>query len=307
MNHETNHETDNEVHNDDMPVGRILNRRELLALVGAAGIVTLVGCGGGSSTTSTTGATGTTSTTTSGVTSTGAASETGSGGTTTTSGGSGTTSSGSMNVVVTPAVTEGPFFVDENLNRSNLVTGTTRASVINGLPLILNVSAYTISNSVATPLSGAHIDIWHADAIGTYSDESNGGIQSENTKGQTWLRGYQVTDANGAVSVTTIYPGWYQGRAIHIHFKVRTYDASGNKTHEFTSQFFIDDTLSDTVLANAPYNTRGTRQVRNANDSVYSAKETDGTTVGSHLMLTLTKNSSGSGYTGAFSIGLVLS
>lgn len=303
MNHEINHEPDN----DDMPVGRILNRRELLALVGAAGIVTLVGCGGGSSTTSTTGATGTTSTTTSGVTSTGAASETGSGGTTTTSGGSGTTSSGSMNVVVTPAVTEGPFFVDENLNRSNLVTGTTRASVINGLPLILNVGAYTITNNVATPLSGAHIDIWHADAIGTYSDESNGGIQSENTKGQTWLRGYQVTDANGAVSVTTIYPGWYQGRAIHIHFKVRTYDASGNKTHEFTSQFFIDDTLSDTVLANAPYNTRGTRQVRNANDSVYSAKETDGTTVGSHLMLTLTKNSSGSGYTGTFSIGLVLS
>ena len=299
-----NNPHDSDLHDDDKPVGHILNRRELLALVGATGFITIVGCGGGSSTTS---ATGTSATSTSGVTSTGAASETSSSGTTTTAGGSGTTTSGSMNVVVTPAVTEGPFFVDENLNRSNLVTGTTRASVINGLPLVLNLGVYTVANSIATPLSGAHVDIWHADGVGTYSDESSGNIQSESTTGQTWLRGYQVTDTNGAVSFTTIYPGWYQGRAVHIHFKVRTYDASGNKTHEFTSQLFFDDTLSDTVLANSPYNTRGTRQVRNANDSVYTAAETDGTTVGSHLLLPLTKATSGTGYTGAFNIGLAFS
>ena len=307
MNHETNHETDHEVHDDDMPVGRILNRRELLALVGAAGIVTLVGCGGGSSTTSATGTTGTTSTTTSGVTSAGAAGETITSGTTTTSGGSGTTASGNMNVVVTPAVTEGPFFVDENLNRSDLVSNTTRISVVNGLPLTLQAAVYTISGSVATPLSGAHVDIWHCDTKGTYSDESASQLQTESTKGQTWLRGYQVTDANGAVGFSTIYPIYYNGRTAHIHFKIRTYDTSGNKTHEFTSQFFFDDTISDTVFASVPYNTTTIQRTRNANDSVYSAKETDGTTVGSHLMLTLTKNSSGSGYTGTFSIGLVLS
>ena len=287
-----------EIEDDDKPVGHILNRRELLALLGVTGLVTIVGCGSGSGTTTTA------TTSTSGVTATGAASETSTTGTTTTTGSSGTTTTGSVNVVATPAVTEGPFFVDENLNRSNLVTGTTRASVVNGLPLILNIGVYTISSGVATPLSGAHVDIWHADAIGTYSDEANDSIQSESTKGQTWLRGYQVTDASGMVSFTTIYPGWYQGRTVHIHFKVRTYDASGNKTHEFTSQLFFDATLSDTVLANTPYNTRGTRQVRNMSDGIFTAKETDGTTVGSHLTLSLAQVSGGSDYTGTFNIGL---
>ena len=292
-----------ERHDDDQPVGRILNRRELLALVGATGLITIVGCGGGSSTAST----GTTSTSASGVTSTGAASETGSSGTTTTSGGSGTTFSGNMNIVVTPAVTEGPFFVDEGLNRSDLVAGTTRVSVVNGLPLTLQVAVYTISGNTATPLAGAHVDIWHCDTKGTYSDESAGQLQTESTKGQNWLRGYQVTDANGAVAYSTIYPSYYNGRAAHIHFKARTYDASGNKTHEFTSQFFFDDTISTTVFANAPYNTTTTQRTTNATDNVYSPKETDGTTVGSHLLLTLTKNSSGTGYIGTFSIGVVLS
>ncbi len=294
--------------NDDIPVGRVLTRREAMGLLGVSGLVLLAGCGGGSGAVSTTGATttGTTSTAT-GVTSAGAVGETSGTTTTSTATGTTTTSGGTVNLVATPAVTEGPFFVDENLNRSALATGTTRTSVINGLPLALSVSVYTLASGVATPLTGAHVDIWHADGAGTYSDEASGGIQSENTKGQTWLRGYQVTDASGAASFTTIYPGWYQGRTVHIHFKVRTYNASGNTTHEFTSQLFVDDTLSDTVLANAPYNTRGTRQTRNANDSVYSATESDETTVGSHLMLTLAKNTTGTGYTGAFNIALVLS
>ena len=290
---------------DDLPVGRVLSRREAMGLLGLSGLVLLVGCGGGSGAVTST--TGTSATGTTGVTSAGAAAETS--GATTTSAASGTTTTSggtTLNLVATPAVTEGPFFVDENLNRSDLIAGSARASVANGTPLALKVTVYTLSGSAATPLSGAHVDIWHADAIGTYSDEASGGIQSENTKGQTWLRGYQVTDATGAASFNTIYPGWYQGRAVHIHFKVRAYSASSQVTREFTSQLFTDDTLSDTALSVAPYNTRGTRQVRNANDSVYSAKEADGTTVGSHLMLTLAKNASGTGYAGAFNIALVL-
>src|SRR5205807_2237691 len=82
--------------------------------------------------------------------------------------------------------TEGPYFVDENLNRSDLTAGTSRASVVNGLPLALQLKVYQVSGSAVTPVSGAHVDIWHADALGVYSDEA---VQS--TYGETWLRGFQ--------------------------------------------------------------------------------------------------------------------
>ena len=298
-------DTPAEIDEDDKTIGHIWSRRELIAALGGTGLAALLlaGCGSGSgsgsvATTSTTGST----TGTSGVTPTGGASET-TGTTTTTTTTTGTTTTSAMDIVATPAVTEGPFFVDEKLNRSDLIAGTTRASVANGVPLALQVNVFTISGGVATPLSGATVDVWHADAVGSYSDEASGQIQRENTSGQTWLRGYQVSDISGAATFGTIYPGWYQGRTTHIHFKVRTYSADGTKTHEFTSQLFFDDTLSDAIFANAPYNGRGTRGVRNANDNVYTVKQTDGTTAGSHLLLALAQ--SGTGYTGTFNIGLV--
>lgn len=142
--------------------------------------------------------------------------------------------------------------------------------------------------------------MWHADASGAYSDENNGGIQSENTVGQTWLRGYQVTGADGKATFQTIYPGWYQGRTIHIHFKVRRYSASGSETYEFTSQLFMDDSLNDTVMGNPLYNTRGTRSVYNSTDNIYSNRQADGTTVGSDLTLNITR--SDEGYVGTFAV-----
>jgi protocatechuate 3,4-dioxygenase beta subunit len=214
-------------------------------------------------------------------------------------------SGGTINLVASPALTEGPFFVDEKLNRSNILGSTTRTTVVNGIPLTLNLGVYKVSNGLGTPLAGAQVDVWHADAAGTYSDENNTGIQSENTLGQNWLRGYQVSDANGAVSFTTIYPGWYQGRTIHMHFKVRIFNTSGSTAYEFTSQFFINDTLNDIVMAKSPYNTRGTRTVRNANDSIYSGTGNDSITDGTQLSLTMTDNGSG-GYIGAFNIGLAM-
>jgi hypothetical protein len=84
--------------------------------------------------------------------------------------------------------------------------------------------------------------------------------------GKKFLRGYQITDSSGAVQFTTIYPGWYSGRTIHIHFRIRTASGSTN----FTSQLFFDDTISDQVLAAAPYNTRGTRNTTNRSD-IYTA------------------------------------
>src|SRR5205085_3183987 len=99
-----------------------------------------------------------------------------------------------------------------------------------------------------------------------YSDIANGAGQA-NTSGQKYLRGYQVTDANGAVEFTTIYPGWYSGRTVHIHYKVRLFSGT-TKTYEFTSQLCFDDTLTDTVFTQAPYNTKAARGTRNNNDGI---------------------------------------
>jgi intradiol ring-cleaving dioxygenase-like protein len=131
------------------------------------------------------------------------------------------------------------------------------------------------------------VDVWHCDAGGLYSDEA-----ANNTVGKKFLRGYQITDANGAVQFTTIYPGWYSGRTIHIHFRIRTFDGS-TTTSNFTSQLFFDETITNTVLAQSPYNTRGTRDTTNATDNIYSAA----------TLLSLTSDGSG-GYAGTFTVAL---
>ncbi len=93
------------------------------------------------------------------------------------------------------------------------------------------------------------VDLWHCDALGVYSDVQDPGGA---TLGKKFLRGYQTTDGDGLVRFTTIYPGAYRGRAVHIHFKVRS-AAGGGRVHDFTSQLFFDDALSDQVFAQPPY------------------------------------------------------
>lgn len=282
--------------NDDEMVGRILTRREVIGMFGATSLAALlIGCGTGSSTVSgTTSGTGTSTGTNTG-TGTGTGTSTGTGT------GSGT---GVTGLVVTPQVTEGPFFVDEKLNRSDLVTpGSSRSTVSGGVPLTLNLTVYGLSGTVGNLLSGAFVDLWHCDTIGAYSDIVSGSIQNENTRGQNWLRGYQVTDASGQVTFQTIIPGWYTGRTLHFHFKVRTYDSSGNQTHEFTSQLFTTDAFSTTIYQNSIYN-HGTRTVFNSNDNIFSARQSDGTTVGS--VLTLNPSQSGSGYSAAFTVAFAV-
>src|SRR5262249_48112624 len=154
----------------------------------------------------------------------------------------------------------GPYFVEELLNRSDIRVDPTDGSVQDGVPLRLAINAQRIDGSACSPLAGANVDVWHCNARGLYSDEAANG-----TLGKKYLRGFQVTDSNGAVEFTTIYPGWYSGRTVHVHFKVRLYDAT-QKTYEFTSQLFFDESISDQVLSQAPYNTRGTRSSRNSND-----------------------------------------
>ena len=146
-----------------------------------------------------------------------------------------------VQLVASPALTEGPFFVDEKLNRSDLLAGTKRATVAEGLPLLLSFTLYQLKQKAYAPLPGVHVDVWNADASGVYSDE-DAPMNNENTAGQRWLRGYQVTDSAGVARFQTIFPGWYNGRAPHLHFKVRQFDrADKTAVKAFTSQLFLSD------------------------------------------------------------------
>jgi protocatechuate 3,4-dioxygenase beta subunit len=199
--------------------------------------------------------------------------------------------------VLTAALTEGPFFVDEMLNRTDIRYDPVTGALSDGVLLNLTFNVTRASNSACTPLTGAYLDVWHADATGTYSDVSGNGNGSSGA-GKKFLRGYQVTDASGIVKFTTIYPGWYAGRAVHIHFKLRLY-AGSTKTYEFTSQFFFDDTLTDTIHAESPYNQKGKRDVRNTGDGIYNTLS-----AAEKKVLTLATSSAGGVFSGVIDLAV---
>ena len=251
-------------HDDDAPVGRILGRREILALLGGSGAVLLAACAPGvlASPPPTTAPQPTKAAATAAASS----------------------AATLPSCIVRPAVTEGPYFVDEKLNRSDIRSDPTTGTVKDGAPFALTFLVSRVTGSACAALGGATVDIWHCDALGVYSDATD---PSFNTKGQKFLRGYQTTDATGKAQFTTIYPGWYQGRAVHIHFKIRT------ATSEFTSQLFFEDALNTLVFAQLPYSQKGTQAVmKNAADGIYK----------SQLLLAVTKN--GNAYAATFDIGL---
>src|SRR4051794_17028870 len=175
-------------------------------------------------------------------------------------------------VATTPAVTEGPYWVDEKLFRSDIRTDPSTGLPRAGIPLTFTINVQNL-NGGCSPLQGAYVDVWHCDAKGIYSDEPTynpgGGAGSINTTGQKFLRGYQITDANGQVTFTTIYPGWYSGRTIHIHFRVRTYSGSTILSN-FVSQIFFDDAINNVVLATSAYSRTTARDTTNARDMVYN-------------------------------------
>jgi protocatechuate 3,4-dioxygenase beta subunit len=190
--------------------------------------------------------------------------------------------------VVTPAQTDGPFFTDARLNRSDIRSDPTDKSVREGVPLALTLRVAAVGSSGCTPLAGAMVDVWHCDAAGVYSDSDRA------TAGKKFLRGYQLTDESGAVRFMTIYPGWYPGRAVHIHFKVRVVTAGPHLGHEFTSQLYFDDAVTSRILARAPYSVHG-RRVANSDDGLFRRG-------GKQLLLALSE--SGKGYAGDFTVGL---
>ena len=121
-----------------------------------------------------------------------------------------------------------------------------------------------VDGNACIPLEGVLVDVWHCDAAGNYSDV--GGEQ-----GHDYLRGYQHTDASGKARIVTVYPGWYQGRAVHIHFKIRT-DAAASSGFEFTSQLFFDDAFNDAGLRRASTPRRASR-TSNASDGIFQQSQ----------------------------------
>jgi protocatechuate 3,4-dioxygenase beta subunit len=191
--------------------------------------------------------------------------------------------------VVRPEQTEGPYFVDEMLHRADIRSDPGSGALSEGAPLDLEFRVSRIADGACAPLAGAQVDVWHCDAQGIYSDVTD---PSFNTVGKKFLRGYQVTDAAGVARFTTIYPGWYRGRAVHIHFKIRS-QAIGGRAHEFVSQVYFDEALNDRVYARPPY--ASGERTRNSADRIFRRG-------GAELMLDVTDK--GGRYAGVFSVGL---
>lgn len=264
--------------NDDQQVGTLLTRREMIKLLGATGAAMLVGCRPGASGT---GATATPGAATAPLAAAATATP-GIEGQTVAAVTAAPTAQAELTAemataettnltavpdcIVRPELTEGPYFVDTQLNRADIRSDPASGAVSEGALLSLAFVVSQVGNNTCTPLAGAVVDVWHCDALGIYSGVSDPGFD---TSAQQFLRGYQVTDGSGRAQFTTIYPGWYSGRTVHIHFKVRT-NATDNQAYEFTSQLFFDEALNDQVHAQPPYAAKGQRNTFNSEDGIYN-------------------------------------
>lgn len=151
----------------------------------------------------------------------------------------------------TPPQTEGPFYFDPELVRQDISEGKT------GVPLRIRLQI--VGAADCAPAARTRVDLWHCDAEGRYS-----GYDREWTAGARWLRGTQFADAAGVVEFRTLYPGWYEGRAPHIH--VKTWSDDGR---ELTSQIYFPDALSDRIYEEGAYARRAGRRLRNADDFIF--------------------------------------
>jgi protocatechuate 3,4-dioxygenase beta subunit len=156
--------------------------------------------------------------------------------------------------------TEGPFYFEVDKVRSDVREDR------DGVPLHLGIRVRDDSDG-CRPINDAVVDIWHCDAEGSYAEP-----------GETYLRGLQTTGADGVAEFTTIYPGWYPGRTVHIHAKVHL-----DKQTVLTTQFYFDDEISARVFAGDPYPGESNRDGFNSSDSLYSRD----------LELTLSKSAGG--------------
>ena len=184
--------------------------------------------------------------------------------------------SGAVQCVLTPELTEGPYYIAGEKLRRDIRDGHP------GTLLTLRLSV--LNASTCKPIKGAAVDIWHADAAGNYSGFGGGAAS------RTCMRGIQKTDADGLALFTTVYPGWYQGRAVHIHVKVHV---GGNVVH--TGQFFFPDAITRQAYLARPYAARGNPDLTNAQDSIF-------VNGGKRSMLTVRKH--GAAYVASIAMGV---
>jgi protocatechuate 3,4-dioxygenase beta subunit len=157
---------------------------------------------------------------------------------------------GAVSCVLTPEQTEGPYYIPDEAVRRNITEGRP------GTPLLLRTTV--VDASTCKPIRNAAVDVWHADASGIYSGFGQG------ASSRTFMRGIQRTNAKGLATFRTVYPGWYQGRTVHIHVKVHL---GGNVVH--TGQLYFPESVTDAVYRKAPYSSRPNRDVRNARDAIF--------------------------------------
>ena len=266
---------------DDRLIGRILTRREVLALFGAGGAAAFIAActpsgGSGAAPLPTSSASG-------------AASEsTGASASPAASASAAAVGSALPACVVAPELTEGPYYLDVNLERADIRPNTGDGAVAEGAVLTLEWLVSQADSGACIPMADVVVDVWHCDAQGVYSGVSgNSG---------DFLRGFQRTDTNGRAVFTTIYPGWYSGRAVHIHFKIRT-DPEASAGFEFTSQLFFPDDFSRSVYATGVYVQKGPQDVPNASDQIYNQS-------GGQTLVTATQD--GDAYKATFPIAVTL-
>jgi len=181
------------------------------------------------------------------------------------SGTAGTTASTNGTCTVAPTETEGPFptKVPASYVRSDITDGRS------GYKMNVKITIGNLNNSCAA-LAGALVDIWHCDAEGNYSEYGGSGMQSTNYQSVHFLRGRQTTDANGLVTFTSIFPGWYSGRATHIH--VHVYNAAGTSLN-VTQIAFPEGSGTSLALVNG-YSKGMTGYTYNNADNVFSDDKT---------------------------------
>jgi protocatechuate 3,4-dioxygenase beta subunit len=161
--------------------------------------------------------------------------------------------------ILTPEAVEGPFYFDPKLVRAGIAEGRP------GTPLALAIQVVSATDCAAIKI--ARVDLWHADGLGMYSGYRGQGDDGVSTRGLTFLRGTQFTDAGGQSRFATIYPGWYPGRTPHIHFKILL-----DATSLVTGQLYFPDELSTRIYASdVPYRDRKAKRdmVTNAEDFIF--------------------------------------
>ncbi|WP_327137201.1 intradiol ring-cleavage dioxygenase [Streptomyces sp. NBC_01340] len=218
------------------------------------------------------------------------------------------TSTSSGQCVLMSSVTEGPYYLDGALVRKDITEGK------GGVPLTLRITVQDTTESCG-PVAGAAVEIWHCDAWGYYSGYTTanpgGSAPAESEDGstandQTYLRGYQIANANGVVKFETIFPGWYTPRTTHIHVRVHTGGEKADGTYEggkvnFTGQLFFDDDFAAEVQALEPYSKHTGSYTKLADDMVYDG---GGTSSGLLTLRPVHKKDPSKGFKGSITLGI---